>query len=167
MKKKLQTQSGMTLVELLVAMMIMLLAGVGMSIGLKSAIQVYDRSLFSSESLVLQDTINTTLGDYLRYATKETIDGKELIKINGRGSGSIVSGVASAGSFTEGDGYLYFVVGDKKNLMLNSGAYSNMKVQYTSCNYEDGVFTVNYQIKSANGKGIKLCTVQFRSLAAA
>ena len=67
--KKLASRKGLTLVELLAAIMILALIGVGMATGMTAATQTYERSVFSSETLVLQDTINTTLGEYLRYAS--------------------------------------------------------------------------------------------------
>lgn len=168
MKKKLASRGGLTLVELLAAIMILALIGVGMATGMTAAIQTYERSVFASETLVLQDTINTTLGEYLRYASG-VVDASGTVTVASEeyGTGTFVTGKGGA-VFTAGAGYLYFDVGGKKALVVNSGAYTDLTVTNFAITYASGtgVFHVTYQLQKKEGGGIAVnCQTDFRSLA--
>jgi len=170
MKKKLASRAGLTLVELLVSILLLALIGVGMSAGMTAAIRTYDRSVFSSETLMLQDTINTTLSDYLRYAVGVTgADGSVTVTSGQYGTGTFVTGRGNASAFTQGDGYLYFSANGKNSLVVNSGAYTTLSVTDFSIAYTaaTGVFHVSYELQST-GKTTnpRHCEADFRSLAA-
>ena len=166
--KKLASRKGLTLVELLAAIMILALIGVGMATGMTAATQTYERSVFSSETLVLQDTINTTLGDYLRYASGVVDDsGAVTVASEEYGTGTFVTGKGGA-VFTPGAGYLYFDAGGKKALVVNSGAYTDLAVKNFVITYapDTGVFHVTYQLQKKGGEGVAVdCQTDFRSLA--
>ena len=68
MRKKLKSKRGFTLVELLASLMIVVLLSIMMSIGASVGMSVQRESTFVAQSDVLASTINTALGDVLRYS---------------------------------------------------------------------------------------------------
>ena len=72
MKNKRLNKKGMTLVEMLAAVLIIALLAAGMSAGMTSGMRVYASASFQSTSSSLAANINTTLSDILRYASKYT-----------------------------------------------------------------------------------------------
>lgn len=67
--KKLKSNRGFTLVEMLVALAIVVMLSLMMSVGASVGAKVQRESTFVAESDVLSSTINTALGDVLRYST--------------------------------------------------------------------------------------------------
>lgn len=74
MRKKLKSKRGFTLVELLAALMIVVMMSLMMSVGVSVGASVQRESSFVAQSDVLSSTINTALGDVLRYSTVELVD---------------------------------------------------------------------------------------------
>ena len=70
--RKLSGNKGMTLVEMLAAVLIIALLAAGMSAGMTSGMRVYASAAFQSGSSSLAANINTTLSDILRYSTRYT-----------------------------------------------------------------------------------------------
>lgn len=60
--------AGLTLVEMLCCVVIMLLVSIGMVNGVSLAVRNYERSLMFSESQVLCSTLTSIVSDELRYA---------------------------------------------------------------------------------------------------
>lgn len=73
MKKRLSSKMGMTLIEMLAAILIIALLAAGMSTGMSAGMRVYASASFESSSSTLAANINTTLSDILRYSSKYTI----------------------------------------------------------------------------------------------
>ena len=69
MRKKLASQKGMTLIEMLAAVLIIALLAAGMSAGMTSGMRVYASAAFESGSSALAANINTTLADLLGYSS--------------------------------------------------------------------------------------------------
>ena len=67
--KKLKSNRGFTLVEMLVALAIVVMLSLMISVGSSVGAQVQRESTFVAQSDVLASTINTALGDVLRYST--------------------------------------------------------------------------------------------------
>ena len=65
---KNRAKAGLTLVELLCTIVIMLLVSVGMVEGVNLAVKNYKKSLLSSESQVLCSTLTNLVSDELRYS---------------------------------------------------------------------------------------------------
>lgn len=63
---KQKKKAGLTMVELLCALAVLLLVAACMVVGVSLAIRSYDRSLASSEAQVLCATLQTTVSDELR-----------------------------------------------------------------------------------------------------
>lgn len=60
--------AGMTLMELLCALAVVLLVSAGMVLGVSLAVRSYERSVTNSEAQVLCSTLQTIVNDELRYA---------------------------------------------------------------------------------------------------
>ncbi len=67
MKKKVRSSKGMTLTELLVALMIVALIGAALTVGVNSAVNVYRDSTRLYEAETLCGTILTSLEDEFRF----------------------------------------------------------------------------------------------------
>ena len=70
--KKLRNQRGLTLMEALVAIIILVMLVVAIGTSMNSAISIYGESRFESNSASLADIINTSINDMLRYADNIT-----------------------------------------------------------------------------------------------
>ena len=72
--KKLKNQKGFTLMEMLICVVtLLILAGI-CSAGSNIAMNSYNRSLFESNSQMLESTLTQYLGDIMRHATLKTQD---------------------------------------------------------------------------------------------
>jgi len=65
---KLKNKAGLTLIEMMVALLIMVFLVLGMGVGMDSGSRVYQSAIFEADSAALADTLNTSLGDILRYS---------------------------------------------------------------------------------------------------
>lgn len=65
---KQKKQAGMTLVELLCALAVLLLVSACMVLGVSLAVKSYERSVTRSEAQVLCSTLQATVSDELRYS---------------------------------------------------------------------------------------------------
>ncbi len=67
--KRLKTKKGMTLVEMLVTLLILVFLIVGIGTCMSSAIRIYDEATFEADSATLAGIVNNTLSDILRFST--------------------------------------------------------------------------------------------------
>lgn len=74
MGKKLKSNRGFTLVELLAALAIVVMMSLMMSVGVSVGASVQRESTFVAESDLLASTVNTALGDVLRYAKVRVVE---------------------------------------------------------------------------------------------
>lgn len=74
MHKKLKSNKGFTLVEMLVALAIVVMMSLMMSVGASVGARVQREATFVAESDILASTLNTAVGDMLRYSTIYTTD---------------------------------------------------------------------------------------------
>ena len=77
-RKKLQSKYGLSIVELLSAIIVMLLVTATLVIGVRLGVKAYVESVSMSEAQILCSTLTTTISDELRYADtiKAADDGK-------------------------------------------------------------------------------------------
>lgn len=90
-RKKLQSKCGISIVELLSAIIVMLLVTATLVIGVRLGIKAYVESVSMSEAQILCSTLTTTISDELRYADtiKVADDGKiSFFSKNFGGTGS-------------------------------------------------------------------------------
>lgn len=148
--KKLKSSGGFTLIEVLVSMLILTFLVIGMGPGMKTAMTVYQESTFQSSSTALIGTMNATLGDVLRYAEDvEPGEGTTFTFTNTDYGFQNVSLVGSNG--TENGVFTCKEVKNSQPLykpLLPEGSYPNMEITAFTAQYENGLFTVEYTIKS-------------------
>lgn len=162
---------GFTLVETLVALLVVGLLTGAISVGIRTAVSVRDEMRFVSESEILASTLHTTAGDVLRYAVN--ISGEhdpafqnEAYGIEGASYGQLLVGKDESDPTLYGRIYLTnalladHTTGDL--LLLGSGVYTDLVVQNWQLTYDNELFTGAYTIASRNGKLTKDFTFVFR-----
>ena len=93
--KKLKQKSGLTLVETLAALMVLVFLSVGINTAMNSASRVYSGSTYLSESSTLSGILNSTITDLIHQAT--TI-------YRPTDAGVVNDGYAENGHFIDADG---------------------------------------------------------------
>lgn len=143
MREKLRSSKGMTLTELLVALMVISLIGTAMSVGISSAVKVYRDSTQLYEAETLCGTILTCLEDEFRF-------GRNVHKQDG-GDGVVIYDSRSFGndaSVTLSDGKVLI----KNMALLGDAAYtSGLKVLKCNITY-DGKVTIEIAVGPGEGK---------------
>lgn len=142
MRKKLRNAGGLTLVEMLCAVAILVLLCLMMNTGMRMAVKSYDRLTVESETKLLLGSLSDALIDKLRYAVVTE------------------SGTLSIGEVRLENGRIVVVEenGTVKQL-LPDGAYGTDRWEYDVelvkkedgfdlplYEYEDGKFTVHFKI---------------------
>ena len=78
MIKKLTGKAGMSLMEMMASLLILVLLVVGMNTGMTAGLRVYQNSKNVTERAMLTSSINTKLTDILRYTEVRTVNNKTL-----------------------------------------------------------------------------------------
>lgn len=150
MSKKLRDEQGLTLVELLCVIAILMLLGLMMNTGMQMAVRSYQDVVAQSEVQLLLSTLSDALADDLRYARDvETGAGGTLLSYS---SDSYNSG-GRASLEVGGNGQV--TAGGKR--VLPAGAYGNgaYEVQNMSITYEaradESFFTIELKVGQAEG----------------
>lgn len=144
LKNKLRAKRGMTLTEVLVAVLILSLVTVGVAAGVSSSVKVYRKSVQFSESRTLCATLSQAVMDELRYATD--IGSQSTNPTFTNQSGESVAIAAVEGQLKVGN-----------RALVSTGAYNKMTaaVEYT---YASGIFEVELTIKDNGGNTIHSTT---------
>lgn len=144
---KNRAKAGLTLVEMLCTVIIVLLFSVGLVNGMSLAVKSYQQSLMSSESQILVSTLTSIVSDELRYS------GTVTAPADGEGRVSFFSrtyGEDSAFSQNE-DGQVLL----KGNKLLPSKAYHyGMQASVQLTVPEKDVFHVVIEVTSASGNSL-------------
>ncbi len=149
MKKKLRSSKGMTLTELLVALMIVALIGVALTTGVNSAVKVYRDSTRLYEAETLCGTILTSLEDEFRFGRdirRQTTGSDTEVLFDSQTFGNDVKVLVDA------EGKITIGPAEGSSLpLLNSKAYtSGLKVLKEKCriDYSGGKVTVKIAVGS-------------------
>jgi len=67
--KKLRNRRGVTLIEMLCALLILVMLVMGIGVGMDAGSRIYRDAIFESESATLAGILNTSLSDVLRYSS--------------------------------------------------------------------------------------------------
>ncbi len=141
MKKKLRSSRGMTLTELLMALLIVSLIGVALTVGVNSAVKVYRDSTQLYESETLCGTILTCLEDEFRFSRNIRVEGT-AVRFDSRSFGSGVQVLVN------GDGKI--LIGESEPagypLLGNASYTSGLKVLKSEIAYSDSTGQVTIQI---------------------
>lgn len=166
MLHKLKSKAGMTLMEMMVSLLIMVLLVLAMGTGMNAGVRVYNDANFESNSASLAANINTALTDMLRYA-------QDVKTPTGEGAPDFVftnleyglrdayvecdeNGILKIYFWAESAGGTTPTVPEPKAL-VNSGSYNKLTVKddFTITPYEDTrgrYFLIDYTITSPDGK---------------
>lgn len=164
LRRKLRSQGGMTLAELLVSMALMALLTVGVGVGVSATGPVLKNSLMLSESQLLLDTMVKTISGELRYAanivpreagaippeTEGEVDavfpGGTPFSYSSKAFGENVA-IYNA-EMSSGRKRVRVVVNDRGFDLIGSGAYSDLDMCLTQLKYDaaNGCFAVTIQI---------------------
>lgn len=148
--KKRRSSGGFTLMEVLVSMLILTFLIIGMGSGMKTALSVYRESTFQSGSTALIGTLNATLEDVLRYAEDiEQSEGETVVRFTNLDYG-LQGAQFLCWKATDTDAPTVVTVKDSRGerSLLPTGSYTDMTVTAFDIQYNNGVFTVEYTIKS-------------------
>lgn len=151
MREKLREEQGLTLVEMLCAVAILILLGLMLNTGLQMAIRSYQDITASSEVQLLLSTLSDALADDLRYARDVTTDEDgRLLSYN---SDSYNNGGSTASLAIDENGR----VTASGQRVLPDGAYGNgtYKVQTMNITYvtkpNGSYFTIELKVAQTEG----------------
>ncbi len=152
---------GFTLVETLVAIVILLLMTAGLTVGISAAAKTYKQITFTNNSETLRDTINTAFSDVLRYARNIEVDDHVYFSTNDYQAG-VISGYVTLDS----EGKLIIVNRDDRsiqNSLMNDKVYAGLHLENFTLTYTEadadanadagtgGIFTGRYTITDKTG----------------
>ncbi len=152
MRKKLSGASGLTLVEMMAAVVILILLGLLLNTGLQMAVSTYRAIVAQSEVELLLSTAVDALADDLRYARNVEADGTYTSDSYGEGT--------TLGLDAEGQLVAQCGTGEKR--VLSTGAYGLNRAYRMSAVAEDkeivtwndasGTFTIELRVETTDGK---------------
>ncbi len=167
-----RAKAGFTMIELLVSVVIMVFLAIGMGAGMDSGSKVHRDANFETDSAMLVDTLNSALGDVLRYS-KDIRENKDVFQdsLGNQHNHYYVPFVFTNLEYGVQDGYLMLDSEGTKTIqirslknsdqyeLVNVGAYSNLNVTDFHLSYvspaEDtggntGYVVATYVIHNAN-----------------
>jgi len=179
--RKMKSQKGYTLVEMLACVITLVLIGLISTTCMNFAVTCYQQSLFESDSQMLEDTLNMYIGDILRHATaiqteEEDIDpavpGERYVVAFTNSAYQIYEGRIEVPEKVEDVGG-NFLVYESKNGQGNliAGEMTYAKTLYVDefilkYNINTGIFTGYYTIKSTVLEtASRTCTFVYRTVA--
>lgn len=154
--------AGMTLVELLCALAVVLLVSAGMVLGVSLAVRSYERSVAGSEAQVLCSTLETIVSDELRYAG--TLKYDEGGKVVGFFSQNHPDADNQQSRFTTDDEGRVLLGGQK---LLPNNAYPHglrASVELTDYNTINRIFTAVITVKDRGGDTLAQTELQVKQL---
>ena len=156
MLKKLKSKAGMSLMEVMVALLIMVLLIVGMGTGMDAGMRVYADAHFESSSASMASIVNTALTDVLRY-TQNIHEPETTLTPSPIGNlvfTNLEYGLRDAyfviPSDGQGKGFIQIIAptadGIKQKALVNSGSFPELQIIDFSITYiakgESGSFTM-------------------------
>lgn len=156
MRKKLNSESGLTLVEMLAAVVILILLGLLLNTGLQMAMSTYRTIVAQSEVELLLSTAVDAISDDLRYARDVAEDGADGFTYTSDSFG------ADTALDLNSDGQIVAKVGEEEKRLLSTGAYGlngAYQVKKTAddteiVNWDEaaGTFTIKLRVQTKDGK---------------
>lgn len=155
MRRKLAGQKGLTLVELLAAVVILILLGLILNAGMQMAVNSYRVMIAQSETELLLSTLADTLADDLRYAEDVVASGGKLVSYFSDSYGENTTLEINDIVNDPNKGKVYANSGGKKLRVLPDGAYGlngRYEVDVMEIGYDaDRVFTLKLSVKEKDG----------------
>ena len=121
-KRSAETESGMTLMEMLAAILVLTLLVTAMGTGMDGAMEVYGASLFETDSAMLARILNEAMTDVLRFAQIQIReDGEIVLRYEKYG---LMEGILG-----ESEGKIVLQTENGVQLLANPGVYGDLSVQ--------------------------------------
>ena len=149
---KLRDQKGLTMVELLVTVVIVLLFSGLVAVGADAGVRSFRTSMADAQAQELCSTLTTALSDKLRYCTVENDKNRIFFQDVGYVDGSVDSVFS-----VNGDGQLEL---DKKRFLGKAAYPQGLKINSFSISFADNTFTVSFQI--VNRELIAMASADFQ-----
>lgn len=154
MRKKLNSESGLTLVEMLAVVVILILLGLLLNTGLQMAMSTYRTIVAQSEVELLLSTAVDAISDDLRYARNVSVSGTGFTYTSD-------SFGADAALDLNSDGQIVAKVGGEEKRLLSTGAYGLNGAYQVKKTAEDkeivswdetaGTFTIQMKVETTDG----------------
>lgn len=145
----LRNNRGVTLMELVVTILIMLLSTATVTVGMSLAIRTYRECVEASEAQILCSSLTTAISDKLRYCG--------TVKIDRNGKLQQIF-IQSLGKVDDGDGEALRIEDGKvmlgSNKLIGSGVYPRgLKVSTLEFEYNETsrIFTITLKISDSSG----------------
>lgn len=143
---RLRNKKGMSIVELLSAIAVMLLVTVVLVTGVRLGVKAYTKSVSMSEAQILCTTLTTVVSDELRYAGTVHIDESGRVGFFSQN----VGGDSQTGSSFTSDKNGYVLLGETPILSKSSYPYG-LKAEVTvTMDEADKIFNAKVTVKSKN-----------------
>ena len=149
---KLRDQKGLTMVELLVTVVIVLLFSGLVAVGADAGVRSFRTSMADAQAQELCSTLTTALSDKLRYCTVENDKNRIFFQDVG-----YVDGTVDSVFSVNDDGQLEL----NKKRFLGKAAYpQGLKIDDFSIEFTNNTFTVKFQI--VNREGTAMASADFQ-----
>ena len=174
---------GMTLMETLLATLILALLSAVVLSGSRASVSSYEEGTFAAESGNVSALINTALSDVLRYAASVTVDDAGAVTAYSAPEYGITDGRVCVGSQESDRGRIYLKYdpqdGKKSAALLSDLSYAGLSVVSADNTYQlnadgsavfaltyaDGVFTGSYRLcNPSSGQLSDPITFHYRSV---
>lgn len=146
MRKKLNAEDGLTLVELLAATVVLILLGLLLNTGLQMTVRSYRTITAQSEVELLLSTAVDTLADDLRYA-REVVGSGTSFTYNSDSYGANTSFTLDEKGQIVANGLRVLPTG----AYGSGGAYKVTKLAVTFDGSEEITFTIRLEVETASG----------------
>lgn len=156
MAHKLRDSRGLTLIEMLCAVVILILLGLLINTGLNMAVKSYRDITAQSELELLLSTISDALADDLRYAKQVETNGDGTLKEYHSETYNTTESQTTTLSvkYTDGDGHYGQLYANEYRL-LSSGAYGNgayiVPENGLKITFDHGLFTIDLTVCQREG----------------
>lgn len=140
-RKKLVSKRGLTLTEVLVAVLIFALLSVVIVYGTTAALHIYRKGVMASEARTLTATLTQSLSNELRYAQNIRVT-DDAVTFDSREFGADVT-------IKSEDGRVRIVSNSGVYDLLGSKAYTNGLQAEVNVTYTDGLFTIDLTVFNA------------------
>ena len=158
--KKLKSKRGMTLIELLCGIVVLLLITSLLTVGVRFGVKTYRTSMASSQAQTLCSTITTAITDKLRYCGNVSASGDKIFI---KDIGSVYGDAESGGVFKVEDGEV--LLGSKK--LLGSKAYpEGLRVDQLRLDYasDTRIFSVSFIVTDSAGTELAASDFQVQKI---
>jgi len=174
---KIKSRKGFSFIELLAALIVITLIGIGTTAILTSLPGLYRRKLFVSESMSVSDTVNIALADILRYSEISSGDEPDILYFSNTAY-QIGSSAAGGHFVTNKDNSEIDTIminrggGDDSDIstlsqLVSTGTYSHSVIRDFTIAFDESthVFSGSYKIQSREDSALyKTINFSYKSI---